>query len=96
MIAEFSPAGSQGQLGLPARLVCQYRAPIDYTPIDLYVIGNSAARLFGDVPDNTAELEHLSFTNLSLNLSRLTYRNLITAQSLLDGYMQIQEATCAD
>lgn len=75
-------------------LVHQYRTPIDYTPIDFYVIGNSAARLLSDVPDNTTRLEHLSFTNLLLSMSHLTSHNLPTVKSSLDGYMQIQDATC--
>lgn len=77
--------------------VHQYGTPIDYTPIDFSVIGDSAARLLSDVPDNTTRLEHLSFTNLLLNLSRLTCCNLLTVQSPPDRYMQMQQgATCAD
>lgn len=46
----------------PARC-CRYGTPIDYTPIDLCVIVNSAARSRCDVPDNTTRPEHLSYTN---------------------------------
>lgn len=42
---------------------CRYGTPIDYTPIDLRVILNSAARLPCDVPDNTTRPEHLSYAN---------------------------------
>lgn len=49
--------------GLLAWLLRRYGTPIDYTPIDLCVIVNSAARSLCDVPDNTTRPEHLSFTN---------------------------------
>lgn len=45
-------------------LAYQYRTPIDCTPIDSGVIANSAARLLGDVPDNTTRPEHPSFAGL--------------------------------
>lgn len=64
--------GSEGHLrtaGL-AYPAYQYRTPIDYTPIDSGVIANSAARLLGDVPDNTTRPEHPSFTDLFLHPSR--------------------------
>lgn len=58
---------SWGRLAWP---LYQYRTPIDYTPIDSGVIANSAARLLGDVPDNTTRAAHPSFTNLIPKPSR--------------------------
>lgn len=78
----------------PGRFVNTERLSITLPSISMS-LGISVGRLLSDVPDNRTRLEHLSFTNLLLSLSRLTRCNLPTVQSSQNWYMKIQGATCA-